>query len=144
VLRYSLDGLAVVAGILLLLLVLLTLRRRFVQRGASFDASLRVTPKRFGQGWVLGVARYADDRLEWFRAFSLSLRPHRVFPRDELILGARRDPEYPETLAVMPDHLIMAFTVGSEDLEFAMSAEAFTGFVAWRESSPPGRQLSPP
>jgi hypothetical protein len=141
VLRYGLEVLLGLVLLLILGLVLLAVRRRYIQRGASFDASIRTRKKRFGQGWTLGVARYGDNSLEWFRVFSLGLRP-RVFPRDELFIGERRDPVYPENLAILPGHVIVACKVIGEDLELAMSPEALTGFVAWREASPPGRHLA--
>jgi hypothetical protein len=141
IVRIAIDVLAVVGGLTILALLSVALRRRFIQRGASFDCSLRLREKRFGQGWVLGVARYADDRLEWYRVFSTSVRPKRVLPRAVLQIGGRRDPAYPETLAIMPGHVIVECTVGGSPVEVAMSAEALTGFVAWRESAPPGRHL---
>lgn len=142
-LRSALDVLIVLVAVLALVLVFLALRRRSIQRGASFDASVRLRQKRFGQGWALGMARYADDRLEWFRVFSLSIRP-RVFPRHDLAIGERREPDYPENLAIMPGHVIVACTVAGEDVELAMSPEALTGLVAWREAGPPGRHLPAP
>lgn len=137
-LRVALDVLAVTAVVTVGGLVLIALRRRFIQRGASFDCSLRLREKRFGQGWVLGVARYADDRLEWYRVFSVSARPRQVLPRELLAIGSRRTPVYPETLAIMPGHVIVECTVERRPVEVAMSTEALTGFLAWRESAPPG------
>lgn len=141
-LRVALDILAVAAIATVLVLLLLALRRRFIQRGASFDCSLRLRERRFGQGWVLGVARYADDRLEWYRVFSVSLRPKQVLPRELLGIGGRRMPAYPETLAIMPGHVIVECTVDRRPVEVAMSTEALTGFLAWRESAPPGHHRS--
>lgn len=136
-----LEVLAGVAVALLLLIVVIALRRRVVQRGGSFDCSLRLRNKRFGQGWVLGVARYTGDRIEWFRVFSLSLRPSRVLPRDGLEIARRRRPEYPETLAIMPGHMILECTQSGREVSLAMSDQAATGFTAWLEAAPPGRNL---
>ncbi len=133
--------LGAIAVALLLGIVLIALRRRVVQRGGSFDCSLRLKQKRFGQGWVLGVARYTGDQLEWFRVFSLSLRPRRVLPRAGLKIVGRREPAYPETLAIMTGHVILELTEGKNPLELAMSQEAVTGLVAWLEAGPPGRNV---
>lgn len=139
----SLEVLGGVLALIALLLLMLAARRRLIQRGATFDASMRLRQKRFGQGWTLGVARYTDVSLEWFRVFSLTFRP-RVLARDELSIGERRDPVYPEDLAIMPGHIIVACTVAGTPLELAMSPEALTGFLAWREAAPPGHHLDVP
>ena len=136
-----LELLGVIAVALLLLIVLIALRRRVVQRGGSFDCSLRLRQKRFGQGWALGVARYTGDQIEWYRVFSMSLRPKRVLPRDGLKIIGRRSPEYPETLAIVSGHVILECTEGDDEVELAMSPEATTGFVAWLEAGPPGRNV---
>jgi hypothetical protein len=138
----ALDGLAVLVGLALLCLLLLAVRRRVVQRGAAFDCSCRRDRKRFGRGWVLGVARYAGDRVEWYRVFSLSPRPREVFPRDELRIRRRRTPEYPEDLAVLAGHVILECRVGGFDVDLAMSPDALTGFVVWLETAPPGRNAN--
>jgi hypothetical protein len=72
------------AGALLLLALLygiaLVVRRRWISRdGGTFEFSVRVRSERAGRGWVLGVGRYSGDHLEWFRIFSLSPRPKRVW-----------------------------------------------------------------
>jgi len=136
-----LEVLGGVAVVLLLGIVLVALRRRLVQRGGTFDCSLRLKDKRFGQGWALGVARYTGDQIEWFRVFSMSLRPTRVLPRDDLKIIRRRNPEYPETLAIMSGHVILECTEDGGELSLAMSTEATTGFAAWLEAGPPGRNV---
>jgi hypothetical protein len=136
----ALEVIAGIAGLILLGLLLLAVRRRIIQRGASFDCSRRLVRRRFGRGWMLGVARYEGDRLEWYRVFSASVRPTQVFPREVLKVVQRRAPEYPEDLAVMPGHVILECRVGGADVELAMSPEAVTSFVVWLETAPPGRR----
>ena len=136
-----LEVLGGIAVALLLGLVLLALRRRLIQRGGSFDCSLRLRQKRFGQGWALGVARYTGDQIEWYRVFGMSLRPTRVLPRDRLKILSRRKPEYPETLAIISGHVILECTEDGAELSLAMTEEATTGFAAWLEAGPPGRNV---
>ena len=136
-----LEVLGGIAVALLLGLVLLALRRRVIQRGGSFDCSLRLKDKRFGQGWALGVARYTGNQIEWFRVFSIWLRPDRVLPRDSLKIIRRRQPAYPETLAIMSGHVILECTERGSEVSLAMSQEATTGFAAWLEAGPPGRNV---
>ena len=77
------------AGALLLLVLLygvaLIVRRRVLSRnGGTFEVSYRVRPERAGRGWLLGLGRYSGEELEWFRIFSLSPRPKRVWQRSTL------------------------------------------------------------
>ena len=86
------------AGGLLVLVLLygiaLIARRRMLSRhGGTFEVSYRVRPERAGRGWLLGLGRYSGETLEWFRIFSLSPRPKRVWGRDELTYAGRRDPD---------------------------------------------------
>jgi hypothetical protein len=136
-----LEVLGVIAVALLLGIVVIAVRRRIIQRGGSFDCSMRLKQKRYGQGWVLGVARYSGNRVEWYRVFSLSVRPSRVLPRDRFKILRRRQPEYPEDLAIMTGHVILECTESGSDVSLAMSEEAATGFVAWLEAGPPGRNV---
>lgn len=134
------------AGLLLLLVVLyglcLVVRRRWISRhGGTFEFSVRVRSTRAGRGWILGVGRYSGDALEWFRIFSLALRPKRTFRRSELEYVGRRDPGGVEAYSLYSGHIIVSCTTPTGMLEVAMSPEALTGFLAWLEAAPPGQRL---
>src|SRR6476469_9360559 len=92
------------AGILLLVLLLgvaLIVRRRWLSRhSGTFELSYRAQDTRPGRGWLLGLGRYAGDQLEWFRIFSLSPRPKRVWDRVTLSYVDRREPEGVEQLSL--------------------------------------------
>ena len=138
--------LEVVAGLALLLAVLVAAfvgRRRFLSRSiGTFDCSLRAGRQRMGRGWVLGLARYEADRIEWFRVFDLSLRPRRVLPRADLQVRERRYPSGPEAFALMAGFLVVCCDDDRGPLELAMSEQAYTGFASWLESAPPGQNVS--
>lgn len=131
--------LAVVAGLVLLLVAaagLFTARRVAIShRAASFDCSMRCPDGR----WRLGVARYGDDRISWFPVFSFSLRPLRAWLRDDLSVRGRRPPTGPELTAVLPHAVIVSCRYRGDDLDLAMSDDAYTGFASWIEAAPPGR-----
>src|SRR5687767_5482443 len=92
--QWVLDAAGVLLGLVLLYGLALVVRRRLLARhGGTFELSYRVRPERAGRGWLLGLGRYSGDELEWFRVFSLSPRPKRVWPRSDLSYGARREPE---------------------------------------------------
>lgn len=135
-----------VSGAALVLVLLyglaLVVRRRVIARdGGTFELSYRIRTSRPGRGWLLGVGRYSEERLEWFRIFSLSPRPKRVWVRDELRYVGRRDPEGAEQVSLFPGHVVILCRAASGDIELAMSPATVTGFQAWLEARPPGAEM---
>jgi hypothetical protein len=131
------------AGGLLLLVLLygiaLIARRRVLSRhGGTFEVSYRVRPGGVGRGWLLGLGRYSGETLEWFRIFSLSPRPKRIWPRDDLTYAGRRDPEGVEQMSLYPEHVVIICRSHSGDIELAMGPSSLMGFQSWLESGPPG------
>jgi uncharacterized protein DUF2550 len=140
-------GVAEVLGALVLLLVLalvgLALRRRWLARqGGTFECSLRLHSTSPSSGWVLGVGRYNEDLLEWFRFFSFSWRARKSFPRREVRVLDTRDPDPVEAVALYAEQRIVRFevTLGGEqqEWELAMSPDSLTGLLSWLEAAPPG------
>ncbi|HET6626439.1 MAG TPA: DUF2550 domain-containing protein [Nocardioidaceae bacterium] len=134
------------AGFVLLLVLLyglaLVIRRRWISRhGGTFEFSVRVRSTKAGRGWLLGVARYSGDLLEWFRIFSLAPRPKLTFQRSELEYVGRRDAMGAEAYSLYSGHIIVSCATPSGPLEVAMSPDALTGFLAWLEAAPPGQRL---
>ena len=137
-----------IAGALLVLVLLyalaLVVRRRVIARsGGTFELSHRVRTQRPGRGWLLGVGRYSEERLEWFRIFSLSPRPKRAWVRDELTYVGRRQPEGAEQVSLFPDHVVISCRSADGDIELAMSPGTLTGFQAWRLGRPAPRCPGP-
>ena len=139
-------------GVLLLLVLFyglcLVIRRRWITRhGGTFELSHRVWSsatdewRKAGRGWVLGLGRYSGGRLEFFRIFSLSLRPRFVADRSDLTYDGQRDPIGTEAHSLYAGHVIVSCHSSTLEFELAMTAEAVTGFLSWLESSPPGRGL---
>ena len=130
---------AVLLGLLLCYGVALILRRRFLARnGGTFELSYRARTAKVGRGWVLGIGRYSGDSLEWFRIFSLALRPREVWRRSSLSYLGRRDAVGSESMSLFVDHVIVRCSTRTGELEIAMSPESLTGFQAWLEAAPPG------
>ena len=129
-------------GLLLLVLVYgvaLIVRRRLLSRnGGTFEVSYRVRPERPGRGWLLGLGRYSGETLEWFRIFSLSPRPKRVWQRSTLTFSGRREPEGVEQMSLYPDHVVIRCTTPSGEVELAMNPSSLMGFQSWLEAGPPG------
>lgn len=101
------EEVAVVLGVLAVLFalalgVLLTRRTVLSRSVGAFDCALRRR-----RGWVPGVARYTDDRLEWFRLLDLSWRPTWSVPRQGLSIVDRRVPDGLSTVAPTTDWVLV-------------------------------------
>ena len=77
------------------------------RHGGTFELSYRARTDKAGRGWLLGLGRYSGETLEWFRIFSLSPRPQRVWQRGDLTYAGRRDPEGVEQLSLYADHVVI-------------------------------------
>src|SRR5262245_18802270 len=106
--QWLLDAVVVLIGIVALYGVALVIRRRLLARnGGTFELSYCVRPEKVGRGWLLGLGRYSGDDLEWFRIFSLSPRPKRVWRRPDLEFDGRRDPAGVEQMSLYPDAVVV-------------------------------------
>ena len=139
--EWLLESAAFVLLLVLLLGVALIVRRRWLSRhGGTFELSYRARDTTPGRGWLLGLGRYTGERLEWFRIFSLSPRPKRVWPRESLTYVERRDPEGVEQLSLYPGHVVIRCETPSGMVELALGSSSLTGFQSWLEAAPPGAQ----
>lgn len=140
-------GLNAMGALLLLVLlygVALVVRRRWIARaGGTFELSYRARSARAGRGWVLGVGRYSGDLLEFFRIFSILPRPMVALRRSELSYERRRESEGAEMHSLYADHVIIRCSTPRGPVELAMTPGALTGFLAWIEAAPPGREPTP-
>jgi hypothetical protein len=142
-----LDSVGAVAAVIAVPFVCLFLRRRWLSRsGGTFECSVRVNvPQKaksvsVARGWILGLGRYSEDRLEWFRIFSFWPRPRQVFTRSMTVLG-RRTPHGAEAFSLYAGHHVIEIRLDSgRRVEIAMSESALTGFLAWSEAAPPGSE----
>jgi hypothetical protein len=146
-----------VVGIILVLvglcLVGLAVRRRWLSRfGGTFECSMSRHVIRGPQSasdtptpstrWVLGVARYSGEHLEWFRFFSLAWWPNHTFLRSDVAVLNHRAPDSAEAVALYADQEIVTVSIGagadSVRRELAMTPESLTGMLSWLEAAPPG------
>jgi hypothetical protein len=136
------EGLGLLVLLLALALLLLALRRRYLARqGGTFECSLRLRTSAPGAGWALGVARYNDENLEWFRFFSYSLAPRKIFLRQEVNVMESREPDPVEAVSLYAGQRIVRIETRGprpETWELAMSGESLTGLLSWLEAAPPG------
>ena len=131
------------AALLAISVLMLTVRRRWLDRvGGTFDCSVRLRMRTPGAGWVLGVGRYSEGILEWFRYFSYSLRPRMVFPRRNVRVLETRMPDPAEAVALNSNEKVLRIEMqdgrAETQWELAMSQESLTGLLSWLEAAPPG------
>ena len=139
-----LEVLGLLGLLAILALVFLFVRRRLLSRsGGTFECSVRLEPPSrataaaSSRGWTLGLARYSDSHLEWFRIFSFSVRPKYTFSRAMTVLS-RRTPHGAEAFSLYGGHVVVAALLDSgRKIELAMSDSDLTGFLAWTEAAPP-------
>ncbi|WP_426245202.1 DUF2550 domain-containing protein [Nocardioides sp. LHG3406-4] len=137
--QWLLDSAGIVLVLVLCYGIALIVRRRLLARhGGTFELSYRIRTGRAGRGWLLGLGRYSGDTLEWFRIFSLSPRPKRVWQRGQLAYAGRRDPSGVEQMSLYADHVVVSCTTDYGQLELAMDPSSLTGFQSWLEAGPPG------
>jgi hypothetical protein len=123
--------------------VLLVVRRRWLTRGGQvFELSVNDRGDSSPRGWTLGLGRYSEDRLEWYRFFSWRIRPSRIFERTSLVAGEQRIPHGPEAFALFGGNVVIECRDGNTPVQLAMAAGSVTALLAWLESLPPGRSSS--
>lgn len=118
-------------------------RRRLLARdGGAFECSVRLRTSTPGAGWVLGLARYRDAELQWFRIFSYSARPRRRFVRAAVRVVETRAPDPVEAVALYAGQQVLVLEEPgsgvSRRTELAMSQDSMTGLLSWLEAAPPG------
>jgi hypothetical protein len=121
----------------------LALRSRVIARhGGIIECGLRESP---GAQWRQGLAEFQQSQLCWHPAVSLRLRPRACFDRAGLAIARCRRPTEAEAARFGAEIIIAECEVrhaqpaGPGDVSYvdlAVSQAAFTGLLAWLESSP--------
>jgi hypothetical protein len=137
------DSLVAVVVAAIAFPVLLVVRRRWLTRGGRvFELSVNDRAGVSPRGWTLGLGRYCEDRLEWYRFFSWRVRPNRVFQRSSLVAGEQRVPHGSEAFALYGDQVVVECRDGNTPVQLAMGEGSVTALMAWLESLPPGGSSS--
>lgn len=131
----------IVVGLVLAPFALLYLRRRWLTgQGGLFDCAYQLHDDAPGGGWVLGVARFRGETLEWFRAFSLGLRPTLVLQRIGTSYVHQRTPQGVEAIALFEDSSIVTLreVASGRTRSLSMARDEVLALLSWLESAPPG------
>ncbi|HMT87958.1 MAG TPA: DUF2550 domain-containing protein [Arachnia sp.] len=138
---WELTAVIVVMACAVLPLVLLYARRRWLTgKGGLFDCACLLREDLPGGGWALGMARYVGEELEWYRSFSLSMRPKRRFRRGVVMYERRRPPEGLEQFTLYEDSSVVLVRDSATGAisALAMPTDSALGLMSWLESAPPG------
>jgi hypothetical protein len=134
--------LAVLVLVLLWLVWVFGRRRWLGRQGGTFDCSARLETAVPNRGWVLGVARYSGDWLDWHRVFGFSLSPRLRFNRTGTTIADQRPPSAKEMLSLYEGQRVVSLVHTAGDVgtvEIALGGQELTGLLSWLEGSPPGR-----
>ncbi len=141
--QWLLDAAGAVLLLVLIFGLVLVVRRRLLSRhGGTFELSVREKRQAEGRGWVLGMGRYREDSLEWFRIFSPLPVPNRAWRRNDLAVLSQRQPEGAEEFSLYAGHVVVLCRTPRGEAELAMSPSSLTGLQSWLEAGPPGSRPS--
>lgn len=136
--------LVVIVGLLTPVFGLFARRRWLSAHGPVFDCSLRSADATPGFGWMLGVARYSGDDFEWYRVFSLSLRPWLLINRTRSQAGGLRVPDAHEATFMESDQRIVTLSGVDAGVSIALPPQEMTAFLGWMEAGLPGHGFRAP
>jgi len=131
----------VVLVLLLLVLLLLALRQRIVsRRREAFECTVRRRGLMGGATWQHGLMRFGTDRLRWFRAFSLRVRPEVVLRRSDIRDVTREIlPSPGEGIAA---RCLVEFTLrDGREISAVVDLASGAALNSWLEAAPTGSVL---
>ena len=127
--------LVLAAAALVVVVFAFLLRRRFLLSGLG-AVTMWLRPEGSPR-WSVGVAWYGGDALLWYRALSLSVRPHYRLCRADFSVRERRSAGR-DDVALPSDVVVLSCSTAEGPRDLAMDASTVTGFLSWVESAPPG------
>jgi hypothetical protein len=124
--------LVVVAALLLVLRHVLVSRSR-----GAFECALQRRGLVGGERWQHGLMRFGTDRLRWYRAFSLRLRPEVVIRRGQILEVGRR--RLPARVEGGQDSYLLQFTLeGGREIHAIVDLVPGAALNSWLEAAPTG------
>ncbi|MBB5831109.1 DUF2550 domain-containing protein [Brachybacterium aquaticum] len=133
ILLLGIGMLVVVLAALLLIIRQIAMSR---SRGV-FECSLQRRGLVGGEKWQHGLMRFGTDRLRWFRAFSLRLRPEVVIRRGEILEVNRRRLE--ARVDGDAESYLLEFTLsGGREIQAIVDLASGAAMNSWLEAAPTG------
>lgn len=126
-------------GMLVVLAALLLVGRQLLvsRRRGGFECTLRRRGLVGVTSWQHGLMRFGTDRLRWFRAFSLRLRPEVVLRRADIRDSARH--RLSSQLEGVEDSYLFEFSL-RDGREISAIVDLVSGAAlnSWLEAAPTG------
>ncbi|MDN5820210.1 MAG: DUF2550 domain-containing protein [Brachybacterium sp.] len=140
----SIPILLVGIGMLFVVLVsvlLLGVRQLLVSRSrGAFECTVRRRGLVGGSSWQHGLMRFGTDRLRWFRAFSLRLRPEVVLRRSEIQDVTRQI--LPAQVEGGEEQCLIEFRLrGGREVSALVDTASGAALNSWLEAAPMGSVL---
>lgn len=122
----------------LVVVLLLALRPLLVSRSrGAFECTVRRRGLVGGSSWQHGLMRFGTDRLRWFRAFSLRLRPELVLRRSQ-IRGVTRQ-RLPAQVEDGEERCLIEFRLsGGREVSAIVDMASGAALNSWLEAAPMG------
>lgn len=135
----TLWAILIAVGVLIVLIcgIAVARARTLTGRVGSFYCALRPVGAPV-TAWHSGIAHYCVDRIDWYRLISLSPRPARSWPRDDLQLLENAPMQRGDGIVGGPNVRLRCRS-NDEEFDVAVSSGAFSGITSWLEAAPPGR-----
>lgn len=135
ILLLGVGMLVVMAALLVVLRQVLVSRRR-----GAFECTLRRRGLVGGTSWQHGLMRFGNDRLRWFRAFSLRVRPEVVIRRIDILDVSRR--RLPSPVEGGVDSYLLEFDLrGGREVSAIVDLVSGAALNSWLEAAPTGMVL---
>lgn len=124
--------------VVLVVVLLLVARQLLVSRSrGAFECTVRRRGLVGGSTWQHGLMRFGTDRLRWFRAFSLRLRPEVVLRRSEIREVTRQ--RLPAQVDGGAERYLLAFSLqGDREVSAIVDLASGAALNSWLEAAPTG------
>ncbi|WP_394214151.1 DUF2550 family protein [Brachybacterium vulturis] len=125
-------------SVVLVAVLLLVMRQLLVSRSrGAFECTVRRRGLVGGSSWQHGLMRFGTDRLRWFRAFSVRLRPELVLRRSEI--GDVRRQRLPAQIDGGEEQYLIEFTLrGGREVSAIVDLSSGAALNSWLEAAPTG------
>ena len=127
--------------VVLVVVLLLFVRQLLVsRRRGAFECTVRRRGLVGGSSWQHGLMRFGTDRLRWFRAYSLRLRPEVVLRRSEIRDVTRQN--LPAQVAGGEGRCLIEFSLrGGRQVSAIVDMASGAALNSWLEAAPTGSVL---
>lgn len=128
-------------GAVLVVLLAGALWRFFTVRNNGTPALLRKLPATGTHGWRHGIAAYKGETVRFYKLRSLSFSADMELNRSMLTITGNRQATETERHFMPGVQVVVLFSTGRKDYEFATNRHAAMALISWVESAPDSRQV---